>query len=299
MRSREIGVRKCLGAAKWKLFTQLWSESLLVCFIAFVTSLFLVNIFLHSINGIEKIKIPLSSLLWQPGFILLALGLLIAVSLIAGGYPALVMTRFKVAETLKGKVSLQRKSVLRSSLIVMQFTIACLMISCTYIIYDQFQYLQNADLGIDKNYVISVPLHKLGKGRETIEKLRTELASDPHIVSITGSDINIGRGSDHRTVKSTTDFSYKERSITTNTASVDYDYLKTFGLKIIAGRDFDRTFSTDTMNNVIISESVAKQLNEKEVIGKTIGADSTSRGWHIIGIFPDFHLYSMEENSNR
>lgn len=295
MRSREIGVRKCLGAAKWKLFTQLWSESLLLCFISFTISLFLVNIFLHSINGIEKIKIPLSSLLWQPGFILLALGLLMMVSLIAGGYPALVMIRFKVVETLKGKVSLQRKSLLRSSLIVMQFTIACLMISCTYIIYDQFQYLQDADLGIDKNYVISVPLHKPDKGRETIEKLRTELASDPHIVSITGSDINIGRGSDHRTVKSTTDFSYKERSITTNTASVDYDYLKTFGLKIIAGRDFDKSFSTDTMNNVIISESVAKQLNEKEVIGKTIGADSASRGWHIIGIFPDFHLYSMEE----
>ncbi|MEP6948450.1 MAG: ABC transporter permease [Ginsengibacter sp.] len=294
-RGREIGIRKCLGAAKWKLFTQLWSESLLVCSIAFMTSLFLINVFLRSINGIEKIKIPLLSMIWQPGFILLALCLLLAVSLIAGGYPSWVMVRFKVAGALKGKISLKRKSVLRSSLIVMQFVIACIMISCTYIIYDQFRYLQNADLGINKDYIISVPLHKPGKGREIIEKLRTELASDPHIISVTGSDINIGRGSDHRTVKSTSNFDYKERSITTNMASVDYDYLKTFGLKVLAGRDFERSFSTDTMNNVMISESVAKQLNEKELIGKTIGGDSTFRGWHIIGIFPNFHLYSMEE----
>ena len=234
-------------------------------------------------------------MIWEPGFVLLALCLLLLVSFIAGGYPSWVMIRFKAVETLKGKVSLKHKSVLRSSLIVMQFVIACIMISCTFVVYRQFQYLQNADLGISKDYIISVPMHKPGKGREIIEKLRTELASDPHIVSITGSDINMGRGSDHRTVKSTTGFDYNEKSITTNIASVDYDYLKTLGIKIIDGRDFDRSFSNDTMNNVIVSESVAKQFNEKELIGKTVGGDSTSRGMHIIGIFPDFHLYTMEE----
>lgn len=295
-RSREIGVRKCLGAATARLFAQLWSESFLVCCIAFILSLVLVNIFLHSINGIEKLNIPFSSILWRPGFLMLSLGLLLFVSLVAGGYPSWLMAKFKAVETLKGKINLKKKSILRNSLIVMQFVIACIMISCTLIIYRQYQYLQQADLGIDKDYLISVPLHRPEKGRETIEKLRTRLAANPNIISITGSNINIGRGADRRTVKATTGFDYKGKSISTNIASVDYDYLKTLGLKVIEGRDFDRSFGTDTLNNVIISESVARQLNEKELLGKRFwGDDSASPGGHIIGIFRDFHLYSLEE----
>jgi putative ABC transport system permease protein len=294
-RSREIGVRKCMGASKWKLFLQLWSESFLVCFIAFIISLFGVDYLLHSISGFEQLKISLQSVIWQPAFIMFAFALLFFVSFVAGGYPSWLMIRLRVVETLKGKVSLKRNSILRRSLIVMQFVIACLMISCTYIIYQQFKYLQNADTGIDKDFVISVLLHYPEKGRETIEKLRSRLGSDPRIISISGSDINMGRGSDYRTVKSSTDFTYNNQTISTNVASVDYDYLKTFGVKLIEGRDFDKTFGTDTINNVLISELVAKQFHEKNLIGKTVGADSSFHGWHIVGIFNDFHLYTLEE----
>jgi putative ABC transport system permease protein len=295
-RSREIGLRKCLGAARGRLFLQLWMESLLVCFIAFLISLFIVNILLHSISGLQILRLSLLTVIWKPGFMLLALTLLLFVSLMAGGYPSWLMIRFKAVDSLKGKISMKRKSGIRSSLIVIQFVIACIMISCTYIIYQQYQYLQNADTGIDKAYVISIPLHQPDKGREIIEKLRTRLSSNPHILSVTGSNINMGRGADHRTVKMTGNFTYKERPIKTDLASIDFDYLKTFGLKILEGRDFDKTFGTDTLNNVIISESTARQFHEKNLIGKTIGADSSFQGWHVIGIFPDFHLYSMEED---
>jgi putative ABC transport system permease protein len=294
-RSKEIGVRKCLGAPKGQLFAQLWSESFLVCSIAFLLSLFLVNIFLHSINGIEPIRDSLLPLLLQPGFVGLALTLLLAVSLIAGGYPSWLMAGFKVVETLKGKLNLKRKSILRSSLIVMQFVIACIMISCTFIIYRQFRYLQDADLGIDKDYLISVPLLNTDKGWETIEKLRTRLSANPDILSVTGSNINLGKGLDRRTVQIGISLEHKGRSISTNLASIDYDYAKTLGVKIIAGRDFDRSFGTDTGNNVLVSERFARQFKEKELVGQTVGRDSTWAGWHIIGIFQDFHLYSLEE----
>ena len=294
-RSREIGVRKCLGAAKGKLFAQLWSESFLVCAIAFICSMLLVNVLLHAINGLDQLRNVLLDEIWKPGFLIWAVLLLLFVSLIAGGYPSWLMIRFKVVESLKGRISMKRKSGLRSSLIVMQFVIACIMISCTYIIYQQYQYLQNADLGINKAYVISVPLHQPDNGREIIGKLRNRLSSNPHILSVTGSNINVGRGADHRTSKTTTDFSYKEKQIHSNFASIDYDYLKTFGLKPIEGRDFDKSFGSDTSHNIIISETVAKQFHEKNLIGKLIGADSSFSGWRIIGIFPDFHLYSMEE----
>jgi ABC-type antimicrobial peptide transport system permease subunit len=178
---------------------------------------------------------------------------------------------------------------------VMQFVIACIMISCTFIIYKQFKYLQQADMGLDKDYIISVPIHKADKGRELTEKLRTRLASNPSILSITGSNINVGIGNDRSSSKSTSGFDYKGKSITTNIASVDYDYLKTFGVKMIEGRAFDKSYGTDTSYNVIVSESVAKQFGEKELIGQQILVDSAAPSWHVIGIFLDFHLYSLHE----
>jgi putative ABC transport system permease protein len=294
-RLKEIGVRKSLGAARWKLFVQFWGESLLVCCLAFFISLLLINILLHSIQAFAPVRASLDPLIWQPAFLLLAACLLFLVSLMAGGYPSWVMTRFRVTETLKGKVSMKTKSGLRNSLMVVQFVIACVMISATWIIYKQFQYLQNADLGINKDNIISVRLNKPQAAKKTIEQLRSRLASNPDILAITGSDINIGKGPDRRTSKTTSNIGYNGKDIYFNVAAVDYDYLKTLGVKMLEGRDFDKSFGTDTMNNVLVSESVARQINEKNIIGKTIGGDSLSRGLTIVGVFPDFHLYTMAE----
>ena len=294
-RSKEIGIRKCLGARGNRLFVQLWNESFFVCLLAFILSLVLINVLVHNINGIDLLNIPFTELFLRPGFLCLALTLLLLVSLVAGGYPSWVMSRFNAVDTLKGKLTLKRKSGLRSSLIVVQFVIACVMISYTFIVYRQFTHLQEADLGIDKNYVISVPLHNPEKGGEIVEKLRTMLASDPHILSVSGSNINMGRGADHRSSKTDMGFDYKGRTVQTDLAFIDYDYLKTFGIKLLEGREFDRSFGTDTANSVLISESMARQLNEKAVAGKTIVIDSGRAGWHVVGVFADFHLYSMEE----
>ncbi|KIC92684.1 ABC transporter permease [Flavihumibacter solisilvae] len=294
-RSKEIGVRKCLGAGKTRLFSQLWTESFLLCTVAFLISLTAVNLLLHSISGIQRINANLATILWKPDFLLLAVAVLVAVSFIAGGYPSWLMARFQVAETLKGKVTLRRKSLLRSSLIVIQFVIACIMISCTGIIYRQFKHLQNGDLGFNKEHVISIPLNKPENGRQTIEKLRTRLSSQSSIRSITGSNINIGRGRDGSTTRSAVTFEYQGELIKTLIASVDYNYLETFGLKTINGRDFDRSYASDTQQNVIISESMARQFREKDITGKSLSSDTSAPRWNIIGVFPDFHLYSLRE----
>lgn len=295
-RGKEIGVRKCLGAGKGKLFAQLWSESFIVCVISFLFSLTLVNVLIHFINNSFKINMPLQDLMWQPKFLLISLVLLLFVSLIAGGYPSWVMMKFNVVETLKGKIEMKRKSVLRNSLIVLQFVIACVMISCTLIVYKQFTYLQTADLGINKDYVISVPLLKPEKtGRAKIEKLRQRLASNPAILSITGSNINVGKGRDNNSSKNSVGFDYKGKSIGTNMALVDYDYLKTFGLTALEGRDFESSFNADTLYNVLISETMAKQFGEKNIAGQHLLIDSAGPKWNVVGVFPDFHLYSLHE----
>lgn len=294
-RSKEIGVRKCLGAAKGRLFLQLWSESFLVCTIAFLVSLSLVGIFFRQFTVIQQLNINVSNTLNQPGFIAISIALLLLVSLIAGGYPSLLMARFKVVETLKGKVSLQRKSMLRNGLIVAQFTVACIMISCTVVVYRQFNYLQSADLGINKDYLISIPLQSPEKGRETISKLRTRLANNTQVQSITGSSVNVGRGLDRSSSKSTLGFDYKGRQIYTNLASVDFDYLKTMGLKTTDGNDFNEATINDSLHNVLLSDSVAKQFGEKNIVGMDLLVDSAGARWHVVGVFPDFHLYSLHE----
>jgi len=155
--------------------------------------------------------------------------------------------------------------------------------------------LQHANTGIDKDHIISVPLHQPDKGRETLVKLRMMLANDPHVRYVTGSNINLGRGSDHRTVKIGSDFVYHGRKINTTIASVDYDYLKTLGIKPTEGREFDPSYGADTADRVVISESMAEQLGGKDLVGKTIDDDSSGWHWHVIGIFPDFHLYTVAE----
>jgi putative ABC transport system permease protein len=297
-RSREIGVRKCLGAAKGKLFLQLWGESLLVCTVAFTLSLLLFHMLLDNIDGLASVRDALSAYSWQPGFLLLAFCLLLVVSLLAGGYPSWLMTRVDLVETLKGRLSIRQKSPLRNSLIVLQFVIACVMISCTLIFYKQYRFLENADTGIDKDNIVSIPMHDTGNSRDAIAKLRVLLLSDPRIACVTGSNINLGRGSDHRTVTVGTDFTYHGRRLSINVASVDYDYLKTLGIRPLDGRDFDRTFSMDTANKILISESLAKQLGEKDPVGIYIGGDSSWRGNQVIGVFPDFHLYSLAEEQH-
>ncbi|WP_431210414.1 ABC transporter permease [Puia sp. P3] len=205
------------------------------------------------------------------------------------------MSRFNTVETLKGRLGLKRKSGVRSSLIVAQFVIACVMICCTFVVYLQGRHLQDADLGMDKSFLVSIPLRAPEKGRETVEKLRMMLASDPRVLSVSGSNINMGRGADRKTVSISTGFDYKGKSVSTDRAWIDYDYLKTLGIPLVAGREFDKSYGTDTADNVLLSESMAKQLHEKDVVGKTIIPDGETKGMHVVGVFADFHLYSMAQ----
>jgi len=294
-RSKEIGVRKCLGAAKNSLFAQLWSESFIVCSIAFLFSLVLTNIIIGIIQRQTPSNMPLQELLWNPGYLLLTVGLLLLVSFIAGGYPSWLMAKLKVVETLKGKISLKRKSIARSSLIVIQFVIACILISCTLIIYSQFKFLQNADLGINKEHVIVIPFYKPEKGLDNIEKLRSRLSSNPAILSLTGSSINIGLGKDGITTRISNRFGYKGTEISTNMIDIEYDYLKTFGIKPIEGNDIDLSYAADSLPQVLLTESLARQFNEKQIVGQRIVVDSGFPAWNIVGVIPDFHLYSMRE----
>ena len=295
-RAKEIGVRKCLGASKNQVLLQIWGESFIVCVIALLIGVLGSTLLVPLFNKLFGANMSLD-FFYNPSSILFMIISVFLVSLFAGGYPAIIISKLNTVSILKGAVSLKKSGVFRNTLIVLQFGIASFLMACTLIAYNQFEFMRTMPLGFNKEAVISIPLTNPQQGRATLNKFRNVLATNSSVLSITGSDINIGKGKDGNISKSTSGFGYKDKSITTNLMNVDYDFLKTLGIKLKSGRDFSREFGTDSVSGVVVTESVAKQFDVKDALGLSFSMDSTQPNINIIGIIPDFHLYSLHEES--
>ncbi|MCU0340129.1 MAG: ABC transporter permease [Spirosomaceae bacterium] len=289
-RAKEVGMRKALGALKEQVIGQFWGEALLICVLAFGLGLLLTYLLLPQYNAMFKSVLTLSALT-KPTIALSLLAAFGVVALLAGGYPAWAVARFNTIEVLKGKVKVSSRSGgIRNTLIVFQFTMAVLLMACTIIVWTQMRYLRQKPLGFDVAQVYSVPVGSEIEGRKMLQFFRTRLANQPRILSMTGSDFNLGRGKDGSAGKSVLGFQMGDRSIQTNMRTGDYDYVKTLGLKLIAGREFSPEYATDTTQAVIINETMAKQLNVKDPIGVTLNTDGNPK---VIGVVKDFHFESL------
>lgn len=296
-RAREVGVRKTIGAGKKQIFMQLWIESFVLCAMALIIALFATSALLKPFNQLFTEKLRLATIM-QPVIIASVLAGMTLVSFLAGGYPAWMVARFKTVEVLKGKVSVNRSVYLRNGLITFQFVMASLLICGTFIIYKQFDHLRSAPLGFEQDGIISIPIKNSERSTAIIRQLRARLASNPEVVSISGSSANIGIGEDHSSSASATGFDYKDKHIMTALLTVDYDYLKTMGIKLLAGRDFSPAYASDTSTatdgNIVVTESMAKEFGVANPIGLTM-TDTSGPKWTIVGIIPDYHIFSMNQ----
>ena len=303
-RAREVGVRKSLGALRGQLFTQLWGETMLTCGLGLFIGIGLTVLLRGSFNTLFNASVTLQSLL-RPTTLAVMGAAFLLVTLVAGGYPAWVMTRFQTVQVLKGARSGRsagavpgkagKAGLLRGGLIVTQFAIACLLIISTFVVVRQISFLRNASLGFDKEQVISIPVGNEMTGNYALAQLRNRLANNPNVVAVSGTRINIGRGLDGNSSRSVTGFIHKGKEINTDWLRVDYDYLKTLSIKILAGRDFSRQYGTDSTTAVVVTASFAKQLGEKQPVGTFFQTDSAGVNYQIIGVIPDFHLYALRE----
>ncbi|WP_080239565.1 ABC transporter permease [Spirosoma rigui] len=294
VRAREVGVRKSLGAQKYQLFVQLWGETILTCAVGLVIGTVLMLSLRTTFNALFGAKLTLATL-FQPSTLVVALGSFLLMTLVAGGYPALVMSRFQTVQVLKGRITGSRPSRLRNSLIIAQFTITCLLMVGTLVVLLQTNYLRNQPLGFDQEQVISIPVGGEVDGRVALQQLRNRLAGNPGVVAVSGTDVNLGRGLDGGTTKSVVTFMHKGREISSNWLRVDYDYIKTLGIKLQAGREFNRQYPTDTTSALIVSAGFAKKLGNENPVGTFFQMDSAGVKYQIIGLVPDFHLYNLRE----
>ncbi|GAB3175446.1 ABC transporter permease [Telluribacter humicola] len=295
-RLREMGVRKSLGAIKAQLFIQIWGESLLVCIIGFTVGFLLALNLVPAFNATFDARIQIVQL-FQPGFIAIMLGIFVLVSLVAGGYPAWKMARFNPVEVLKGKIATERPGILRNSLIVTQFAISCLFICFTIVATQQINHLRQKPLGFQKEQVVSIPVGNRVNGRQVLQRLRNQFANDPAVLSVTGSGVNLGRGKDRVSSRTTLGFTYKGKEVDTDWLLVDYDYLKTLNIKLLEGREFDPAYPSDSVNRVIITESMARAIGNSNPLGSYFETDTAGTRFQIIGLVPDFQLYSVAEEA--
>ncbi|HUZ61243.1 MAG TPA: ABC transporter permease [Hanamia sp.] len=297
-RAREVGVRKAIGSQRNQLVLQFLSESALMNGIALVLALVIVLIAIPGFNELSGQQISFS-LFGQSRFWLSLAGLFIAGVFLSGLYPAFVLSGFKPIEVLKGNMgSTKQNSVLRKSLVIFQFAASLFLLIGTVTVYKQIQYMRKQSLGIniDQTLVVSPPI--VGIDSTYLQKMtafKEELRQYPSIKNITVSTSIPGEpvgwnagaiklvGADENTQK-------QYRVI-----GVDYDYMKTYGLKLIAGRIFSKSFGTDD-SAVIFNRKAVEQLGfnkPEEALNKRI--DFWGRVYTIVGVTRNFHQQSLRE----
>ena len=288
-RLKEIGMRKTLGAVKKQLFIQFWMESLFVFGISLVLGLVASNMLLQPFKTLFNTKASFADVA-QPNVIFLFGIAIFCITLVAGGYPALLMSKLSTLRALKGKLDLG-KNRLRNSLIVLQFTIAIILISGTLVLHGQIEFMRNKDLGYNKEQVVSIPLNGKKDSYRVVELLRNELKGNPDILNVSGADNNLGKGRDGSLSSSMMGFDFEGRGVVTNTITVDYDYAKTLDLELVAGRMFDRNYAADSLS-LVINESMAKQLGKEDPLAVSIPMDD-STAYSVVGVVKDYNFQEM------
>jgi putative ABC transport system permease protein len=297
-RAREVGVRKVIGALRNQLFWQFISESFLLSFIAILLSLFLSALLLPFFNSLSNQQLHAVSL-FSFQFILFSISIAIIISLLAGIYPALILTKFQPVKVLKGAFkNTASGQALRKSLIVFQFAISVFLIVSTFIVQQQLYFIQHIKLGYDRDHVIVLPLDD--KMTNDLAVIKQQFKQNPDILSVSAcsnTPVQAGGGYSMRSAVMP-----KTQQMTVLADRVDEDYVNTVGLQIIAGRNFTTQDMKDASNDdytkniyhFILNESAAKQLGwtAQEAIDKKMFLGDQRPGI-VAGVVKDFHFESL------
>ncbi|UHG93634.1 ABC transporter permease [Spirosoma oryzicola] len=296
-RAKEVGVRKVLGSSRAQLVRQFLGETGLLTGLAVGMAFVLAHLSLPYVAELLDIK-AVALVLLDPfviGFVVL---LAVLTTVLAGFYPALVLSGYQPVLALRGKIRMAGNSqlTLRRSLIVFQFAISQILIIGTVIAYSQMSYFRSADVGYDKEAVLTVQIPERKAGQ--LEALKAKLTDLPNIrsmsygLSIPSSDGNWWTSFTYNNAAKEADFGVVMRC-------ADTAYLNTYGLKLIAGRMYH---PADTMREVVVNESFVKKLGirqPQQIIGKYLALGGTGNAnKQIVGVVKDFNTFSLHQKTN-
>jgi putative ABC transport system permease protein len=295
-RAREVGVRKTLGAQRGSLVRQFLGESIVLTTLALLVALLLAATALPVFNSMAGKELSMDTLLSLTAVVIIAGGVLL-VGLLAGSYPAAVLSGFVPSRALQGEVNTSRYGIrLRQSLVVFQFAISVVLIVGTIAVLRQIDFMRSQSLGFDSERLVSVEIRGVPGAQMTqrYETVKETLLRQPGVQAVSASGTTPGRllpllltVSEGLEVNDSRRLHY---------VWADHDFARTFGIRVIAGRDFSRSYETDTAEATLINETAVRTLgwaSPDDALGNWIQVGSNRRT--IVGVFRDYHHLSLKQ----
>lgn len=294
-RAKEVGMRKVVGAKSGSLVWQYLSESTLIAMIATIFGVFFTYLMLPAFNELAQTNLAMPQDSLAIGFAVL---LALTIGILSGVYPALILSRFKVTQVLRGASNSRGKQMARKGMVVFQFLLTVFLISSTLIMRKQLDYLQNKDLGFSYDAMVSVPLYSSQEAQGTVEQISTamdngdllkgELIRNAQFSDFAMGSHMFGTSGWAQVGFNATDGNYLEFHM----LLVNADYLQSFGVEVLKGRDFDAALESDKTQGVIVNQAAAAYFGWDDPIGKKLPGDDF--GEHtIIGVTADFNFNSL------
>ncbi|NSL91160.1 ABC transporter permease [Chitinophaga solisilvae] len=297
-RVKEVGVRKTMGSGRDEIAGMFLSESLLLTCIASLVAFVLVYLSLPYFSVFADKPLHM----WQFGVWRTIAGILLLslfTALLAGIYPAVFMSGFRIISALKGRLSGSSHTGFRKGLVTFQFVIAIVLTASTLVAYDQLEYVMHTNLGFDKDQVLSFHLGDL-KAREKVKSLKEQLTANPLVLSAASANNPIGHNSlgTSGLYFEQADGQIAESSFLSQFFMADADFVKTMGIQLQAGRNFSDTGNADRYHAVLVNETLVKEMQLKEPLGKRVQFKIDNSGRRaervVVGVMKDFHVYSLQ-----
>jgi putative ABC transport system permease protein len=290
LRAKEIGMRKVIGAKRIQIISQFMGETLILSWIAVCLALVLIELFLPVFNSIAGSELK-AGYFQNPVLILFLIGIVLLVNLISGIYPAHKISTFQPTRALKGNIREGVKTpTMRKILVVGQFAVSGIFLITTAVLFRQLNYVKNAELGFDKEHVVMIPIKEV----EILKKrkiLKQEFLKNPGVLSACASSFFPGRKMWYQS------YWYEgaqDRGGMIHWIAVDPDFLETFGIELLSGRNFAEDLPADSHGANLINEAAAKKIGWALPIGKQFEIIGIGKG-SIIGVVKDFHFFSLHQ----
>jgi putative ABC transport system permease protein len=287
-RAKEVGVRKVVGAEHQQLIGQFIGETLVISLVSLIISLGLVYLVLPLFNELFSLNLAIDYT--DPTVLMIVILTTVFTGLLAGAYPAFVLSSFQPSKVLKSSSQPALRAWFRKSLIVVQLVLSMSLIVSTIIMYEQIQFIKSKELGFNKENIIR--FRARGDVLDNFESFKTEALGNPAIIQMTSTDsAPIGRKS------STTGFSWPGKvegnDVLLETSYVNYDFVETLEMTLKLGRSFSRDFPSDSMA-VMLNEAAVDQMGLRDPIGAKL--NSGSYFFEVIGVIKNHHATSMQND---
>lgn len=302
-RQKEVAVRKVVGAFRLQLIRQFLLESTIMSLLAFLFSLALVEVLLPYFNSITGKDLNFS-FFQDSQLILFLLICALVVGIVAGMYPAHIISAYQPESTLKGRF-LRRKSnyavVLRSALVILQFSASIVFLLSMFVIRDQLNFISNKNLGYNKEHLLKIPTYKVFRIYQEenikliLQAFKSEIAQNANIKGAAFTDYMLDNFYAHQGVWWE---GMAEEGLAMNVISVDYDFIDMMGIELKEGRNFSGQFTSDRDLAYILNEAALKVIGWRNAVGKRFlmeGANGRNKKGEIIGVVKNFHYRSLRQ----